>query len=133
MEMETAPLFYSGFPFSERPESRAEALARVSAMAYVWGRQDAGESARDTGYSDTFGRVYALTQRVTGGYAMPLQSAHHEWTETGRVLVRESETRRIYQIATEGLNNEVMARPVPWADEFLPYWSGLIRKPVAAE
>lgn len=35
-------------------------FSEAQAMAYVWGRQDAGESGKDTGESIEFGRAYAM-------------------------------------------------------------------------
>jgi len=60
--------------------------ARAMGMAYVWGRQDAGESERDTGFSIHFGEAYALraeaynTERTWS--MIPLQSAWDEWQAT---------------------------------------------------
>jgi hypothetical protein len=38
-------------------------IAGAQATAYVWGRQDAGESAHDTRYSLDFGKYYAEKTR----------------------------------------------------------------------
>jgi hypothetical protein len=40
-------------------EEHAVDIARATGAAYVWGRQDAGESPRDTGYSITFAEHFA--------------------------------------------------------------------------
>jgi hypothetical protein len=100
--------------------------SRVGA-AYIWGRQDAGNSGKDTGYSFTFGTVYAMAQHITGGYAGPLQAAYHEWRETGRVLVVQPGTRRIVQITATEVNGatEVNAHLAVFAGDYLPYWPGI--------
>ena len=45
--------------FTAEDLDRKVELARAQAAAYVWGRQDAGESAKDTGYSIDFGNHWA--------------------------------------------------------------------------
>jgi hypothetical protein len=61
--------------------------AYAQAMAYVWGRQDAGESTKDTAYSLAFAAAFAtrkhayLTEQV---WTMPnLHDAFVEWRESG--------------------------------------------------
>lgn len=101
--------------------------ARI-ASAYIWGRQDAGDSDRDTGYSFTFGKVYAMAQHITGQYFGPLQSAYHEWHETGRVLVVQPGTRRIVQITATEVNGttDVNAHLAVYSGgDYLPYWPGI--------
>lgn len=100
--------------------------ARIGA-AYIWGRQDAGDSDRETGYSFTFGQVYAMAQHITGQYFGPLQSAYHEWHDTGRVLVIQPETRRVVQITAAEVNGatEVSAHLAVFVGEYLPYWPGI--------
>lgn len=44
---------------SERRQIAVE-IAQAQAISYVWGRQDAGEDMKDTGFSIDFGRAYAL-------------------------------------------------------------------------
>lgn len=62
-------------------------------MAYVWGRQDAGESVRDTGSSLLFADAYAARQEAYNTERtwsmIPLQRAWEEWHATG-VLVYET-------------------------------------------
>lgn len=114
-------------------DSRDIAIKRGMAMAYVWGRQDGGDSERDTGYSQAFASVYALAHRITEGYGVgPLQSAHHEWTVTGRVLVSLAGGLIVAVQVPEGApdTTRAAAYPVPWAGESysLPHWPGKIRK-----
>lgn len=63
--------------------------AQAQATAYVWGRQDAGESAHDTGYSIDFGNVYAARMKkyvTEGTHFMPnIQAAFVEWRDTGEI------------------------------------------------
>lgn len=65
--------------------------ARGQATAYVWGRQDAGESVKDTGYSVEFGEAYAERKRKyetpnNGVGMMPnIQAAFEEWRDTGTI------------------------------------------------
>jgi hypothetical protein len=58
-------------------------IARAQAAGYVWGRQDAGESDRDTGYSIDFANWYAEQKRAyleEETHSLPnLQSAYEEW------------------------------------------------------
>lgn len=58
-------------------------IARAQATAYVWGRQDAGESNRDTGFSLDFGRYYADLKRdyLEGkpGHLPNIQGAYEKW------------------------------------------------------
>lgn len=62
-------------------------VAQAQATGYVWGRQDAGESGRDTGYSLDFGKAYgaAKLEYVTERRFMlpPIQAAFNEWRESG--------------------------------------------------
>lgn len=64
---------------------RALEIARAAACAYVWGRQDAGESSRDTGYSMEFGEHYAARKRayLTGesGYLPNIETCFIEWRD----------------------------------------------------
>ena len=64
-------------------------VAKAQATAYVWGRQDAGESDRDTGYSIDFGNAYAERVRLfvtEGTHFLPnIQSAFIEWRDTGKI------------------------------------------------
>lgn len=111
-------------------------LVRVGS-AYVWGRQDAGESGQDTGFSLDFGKAYAMAQHITGGYFGPLQSAFHEWHDTGRLLVVQPGTRRIIQIAAQAWKGttKVEAHLTVWAGTqySLPNWYGLVRKVAAPQ
>jgi hypothetical protein len=63
--------------------------ARAQATAYVWGRQDAGESTRDTGYSVDFGNAYSFRMRqyvTEEKFFMPnIQGAFVEWRDTGTI------------------------------------------------
>lgn len=114
----------------DTPDDRQTAIKRGMAMAYVWGRQDGGESDRDTGFSQAFASCYALANRLTGGYPAPLQSAHHEWTETGQLLIKRD--RQILAVRIpEGApdTTRAAAYPVPFADEFLPHWPGKVNRP----
>lgn len=64
-------------------------VARAQATGYVWGRQDAGESGRDTGYSLDFGEAYAAVKRAyvteQRHSCPPIQSAFNEWRESRRI------------------------------------------------
>lgn len=106
-------------------ESRATAMVRGMAMAYVWGRQDAGEDPRDTGTSSTFGAVYAVAHDVSGGRVGPVQSAHHEWVETGRVMV-SLPGGAVAQVAATGPHGRVEAHRVPWVGTALRWWPGIV-------
>jgi len=61
-------------------------IARAEALGYVWGRQDAGESERDTGYSWWFAEAYVLRcdafDRQLTWHGVPLQTAWAEWSDT---------------------------------------------------
>lgn len=119
---------------TETVDDRRIAVKRGMAMAYVWGRQDGGDSEHDTGYSQAFASVYALADRLTGGYAGNLQGAHHEWTETGRLLIKMPGGNELIVAVQvpEGApdTTRAAAYPVPWAGEpYLRYWPGKIRKP----
>jgi hypothetical protein len=117
-------------------DDRDTAVKRGMAMAYVWGRQDGGESDRDTGYSQAFASVYALANRLTGGYVGPLQAAHHEWSETGRVLIKMpgGDGKIVAVQVPDGAPDTVRAAAYP-ADlpdgSFLPHWPGKVNKPAA--
>lgn len=60
-------------------------ILESQAVSYVWGRQDAGESARDTGYSIEFGRAYGMhaaryeAQKVC--YRNNIQTAFERWSK----------------------------------------------------
>jgi hypothetical protein len=41
-------------------DARTVDFLRGQAVSYVWGRQDAGESGRDTAYSNMFGYAYGI-------------------------------------------------------------------------
>lgn len=112
------------------PKARRAETHRLQGMAYVWGRQDAGESTRDSGFSHTFGAAYALADYVTNGYAGNLQGAHHEWHDTGRLVCRIPERRAYVQIAATGPDARVEVRLIPWVDGLGTYWPGIIRKPI---
>jgi hypothetical protein len=60
-------------------------IARAQGSAYVWGRQDAGESPRDTGYSIDFANWYADRKRAyleeQTGFLPSLQDCYAEWQE----------------------------------------------------
>lgn len=101
------------------------------ALAYVWGRQDAGEADRDTGFSSDFADVYSLAHAVTDGYGVgPVQGAYHEWRETGRVLVVVG--RRIVEVS-RAANCGAAAYPIPYAgtEYSLPRWPGIVRTPAS--
>lgn len=120
-----ADLFSEGVTGTAR--ARHAEMSRAQAMAYVWGRQDAGESARDTGYSGVFGAVYAVADYITNGYADSIQSAYHEWHETGRLLVRIPERGAYVEIVcVENLGVHVHLVPFAGHDK---YWPGIVRKP----
>lgn len=115
-------------------DDRDTAIKRGMAMAYVWGRQDGGESDRDTGYSQAFASVYALANRLTGGYVGPLQSAYHEWIETGRMLVKvPGGTGQIVAVrvppgAPDTTRAAVYPTDLPDGSS-LPHWPGKVKKP----
>ena len=73
----------------EREAALQGLIAHGAAMAYVWGRQDAGEGERDTEASQQFadeyaGIVYAykIGDRGTGGN---LRHDYERWEATGRI------------------------------------------------
>ena len=123
-------------PFDpDTPDTHDVAIKRGSAMAYVWGRQDGGDSERDTGYSQAFASVYALAHRLTDGYGVgPLQSAHHEWTVTGRIVIITFDRRILAVQVPEGApdTTRAVAYPVPWVGDWVPHWHGLVRRPTDA-
>jgi hypothetical protein len=102
---------------------------KIGGMAYVWGRQDAGDSQRDTGYSQHFAEVYALANTVTGGYSGPLQAAYHEWHVTGRILVKVPGHGIASVSIIEG-TDRAECHVVPWSGELYgsKYWPGLLTK-----
>ena len=61
-------------------------IAKCQATAYVWGRQDAGESSRDTGYSLDFGQHYAELKRSylegKSGYLPSIETAFTKWRDS---------------------------------------------------
>lgn len=63
--------------------------AYSQAAAYVWGRQDAGESSRDTGYSMDFAAAFARRRHMYETEVtcfMPnLERAFEQWRDTGRI------------------------------------------------
>lgn len=69
-------------------EARVE-LAGSYAMTYVWGRQDAGESPRDSGEASRFSTDYA--QHVRDYHEerrhsmLSLRNAYELWRATGRI------------------------------------------------
>jgi hypothetical protein len=69
-----------------------EQIAHAQAAAYVWGRQDAGQSSRDTGDSLAFAEVYEQRRRDFGqgrsAFMPSLQPAFQEWRETGEIALR---------------------------------------------
>jgi hypothetical protein len=110
------------------PDDRDTAIKRGMAMGYVWGRQDAGESDRDTGYSQAFASCHALANRLTGGYAGPLQSAYHEWSDTGRVLIKVGARFLAVQVPAGAPDTtRAAAYPVPWVGDYLPTWQGKVK------
>lgn len=119
------------FPITDTlGDDRDTSVKRGMAMAYVWGLQDGGVSERDTGYSQAFASVYALANRLTGGYVGPLQSAYHEWTETGRVLIKVDGLILAVQVPPDAPDTtRAAAYPVPWTRDYLPHWPGKVRRP----
>jgi hypothetical protein len=71
-----------------------EQIAHAQAAAYVWGRQDAGQNARDTGDSLAFAAAFEERRRAFDqgrSVFMPsLQSAFREWRETGEIALRHT-------------------------------------------
>jgi hypothetical protein len=67
-------------------------LAAYQATGYVWGRQDAGESTKDTLRSIEFGRAYGARKRAyleERAWFMPnIRDAFEEWTRTGTIALR---------------------------------------------
>lgn len=121
-------MFYGGDMGEFTPHRERISGWKLSGMAYVWGRQDAGDAERDTGYSQHFAEVYALANVVTGGYAGPLQAAFHEWHDTRRILVKVNGRVASVSIAPASAER-AECHLVPWAgDPYLPYWQGLVRK-----
>jgi hypothetical protein len=65
--------------------------AHAQAMAYVWGRQDAGEGEKDTQVSQDFAAAFAERARAYAegesgvGFMPNLQSAWETWKRTGKV------------------------------------------------
>lgn len=70
-------------------QRRAVEDATAQATAYVWGRQDAGESARDTGYSIDFGAAYGRRRHLyecqATGFMPNIASAFEQWRDTGTI------------------------------------------------
>ena len=101
-------------------DDHATAIKRGMAMAYVWGRQDGGESEQDTGYSQAFASVYALANRLTGGYTGPLQSVYAQWHTTGRVVIKVEGKILAVQIP-EGApdTTRAAAYPLPWVGDYV--------------
>lgn len=66
-------------------------IARAQAMAYVWGRQDAGESERDTGFSMAFAAAVAMVRELYETERTwchrPLQDQFPEWRDTRMIRV----------------------------------------------
>jgi hypothetical protein len=123
--MDSSFRYEDGFTADQRTEWNIHA---TSAMAYVWGRQDAGEAHRDTGISSDFGNLYAMARYL--GHGAPLQSAYHEWRETGRVLVKMGD--RVVSVALEGSRyggTHPTVRHIPWTGDFLRYWPGIVKEP----
>lgn len=60
-------------------------ILEAQAVSYVWGRQDAGESVRDTGWSTDFGHAYGLhAARFAASeicYRMNIERAFLRWRE----------------------------------------------------
>jgi hypothetical protein len=67
-------------------EEHAVDIARATAAAYVWGRQDAGESGKDTGYSlefaDYFAAMKAAYLREERHMLPSVGDAFTEWRDT---------------------------------------------------
>lgn len=101
-------------------DERKVAISRGMAMAYIWGRQDAGEADTDTGYSQAFASVYALASRLTDGYCGPIQSAYVQWRETGRVLIKVEGKILAVQIP-EGApdTTRAAAYSLPWVGDYI--------------
>lgn len=66
-----------------RAERQAE-IARAQGVAYVWGRQDAGESPRDTGYSVAFGEAYGEHVRAFEEGRTHFRMCHERFFEEWR-------------------------------------------------
>lgn len=70
-------------------DERTVDFFRGQATAYVWGRQDAGEDARDTGYSIDFGYAYGIhaARYALGeiGCRTNFERAFREFKSTGEV------------------------------------------------
>ena len=66
--------------------------AHALAMGYVWGRQDAGDGAKDTQQATDFAADYAARQQqyndgTSGVGFMPnVQAAFETWRRTGKVV-----------------------------------------------
>ena len=75
-------------PITRRMEIAVE-VARAQAAAYVWGRQDAGESGRDTGYPIAFGEAFTKRKRAyleEKTCLLPnIERAFTKWRDTGSI------------------------------------------------
>jgi len=64
-------------------------IAQAQAASYVWGRQDAGESASDTGYSIEFAAAFAERRRQydagESGFMPNLERAFTMWRDTRKI------------------------------------------------
>lgn len=120
-------------PLDEPVRARGRMQFQI-AGAYLWGRQDGGDGVQDSGESWVFGSVYALAQYVTDGLAGPLQSAHHEWRETGRILIRVPGRGygTVAAVEYDHARSRAVAHLIPWATDIIPHWPGIVRAPVAA-
>jgi hypothetical protein len=67
---------------TETERTNVECL-RAQSIGYVWGRQDAGESPKDTGASTDFGYVYGLHcarySRGVSGFRKTVRDVFEAW------------------------------------------------------
>lgn len=103
-------------------------VAYGQGMAYVWGRQDAGEGSHDTGPSVEFGMICAAIKELWRAEWLTsmgnIECQFLEWRATRRVLVRLStpEQRGMFAVFCPEEYAAPVLAPVPWVGEFLPYW-----------
>lgn len=90
-------------------------IARAHAAGYVWGRQDAGESGHDTGYSIAFGDAYAQAEKeyLAGDRGMMpcIERAFNEWRATGQITTGAAAPK---SFGSYRITAQIESRNGPW-------------------